>query len=460
MPRSFATYVIALALSAALAAALLRWGVALHPALGNGAIVPSPATAGLHQPLLLLLLQIVVVLAAARVCGQLIRRFGQPMVIGEILAGILLGPSLLGLLWPGALAFLFPPQSLAALSLFSQVGVLLFMFVVGLEVDLERQLAHARAAVAVSHAGLILPFLLGIGFALAGYAELAPPGVPFVGFALFLGIAMSVTAFPVLARILEERGLTHTELGQRAIGCAAIGDVLAWSVLAIVVAIVKARGVGNALGMIALALAFVAIMIRVVRPRLERVVDKYYVPGGREGYPLIAGMLIFAFSSAVFTELIGLHALFGAFLAGTLVAGRHEFRQYLHDRVQPLSSLIMLPLFFALVGLRTRIGLLDTTADWLICGAIIVVATAGKLGGCMLAARWTGTPWREAFALGALLNTRGLMELIVLNIGYELGILSQRVFTMLVIMALVTTLMTGPLLSVALKHKTTDGVRG
>jgi Kef-type K+ transport system membrane component KefB len=222
------------------------------------------------------------------------------------------------------------------------------------------------------------------------------------------------------------------------------------------VAIVKSHGVGEAAGMIVLALVFAAVMIGVVRKPLERIVDAYYVPGGREGYPLIAGMLIFAFTSAMFTEIIGIHALFGAFLAGTLVSGHHAFREYLHDRVQPLSSLIMLPLFFALVGLRTRVGLLDTGTDWLICGAIIAIATAGKLGGCMLAARWTGAPWREAFALGSLLNTRGLMELIVLNIGYDLGLLSQRVFTMLVIMALVTTLMTGPLLTLALKKPVSE----
>lgn len=456
MRRSLATYVAILAFSAALAAALLRWGAALHPA---GALTATPQAAEpalaerLQHPLTLLLIQIVVILAAARLVGHLIRRLGQPMVIGEILAGILLGPSLLGLVAPGALTFLFPPASLPALGLFSQVGVLLFMFVVGLEVDLKRQAAHARAAIAVSHAGLILPFLLGIGVALVGYRELSLPGVPFVAFALFLGIALSVTAFPVLARILKERNLTDTELGQRAIGCAAIGDVLAWSVLAIVVAIVKSQGVGEALAMLGLALAFAAFMIGVVRKPLERVVDAFYIPGGREGYPLIAGMLIFAFAGAVFTEIIGIHALFGAFLAGTLVSGHHEFRQYLHDRVQPLSSLIMLPLFFALVGLRTEIGLLEGARDWLICIGLIALATAGKLGGCMLAARWTGADWREAFALGTLLNTRGLMELIVLNIGYELGILSARLFTMLVIMALVTTLMTGPLLSLALKKK-------
>lgn len=456
MRRGLATYVVALGLSALVAIALLQWGSQLYPGSVESRAAEAPAlplAARLHHPLTLLLIQIMVILAAARLTGHLLRRLGQPMVIGEIIAGILLGPSLLGLVAPEALAFLFPPASLPTLTLLGQIGVLLFMFVVGLEVDLERQAAHARAAIAVSHAGLIVPFLFGIGVALVGFRELAPPGIPFVGFALFLGIALAVTAFPVLARILKERGLTQTELGQRAIGCAAIGDVLAWSVLAIVVAIVKASGIGEAAWMILLALAFAAFMIGVVRKPLERVVDAYYIPGGREGYPLIAGMLIFAFSGAVFTEIIGIHALFGAFLAGTLVSGHHEFRKYLHDRLLPLTSLIMLPLFFAIVGLRTQVGLLDSAADWLLCLGFIVIATAGKLGGCVVAARWSGMAWREALALGTLLNTRGLMELIVLNIGYELGILSQRVFTMLVIMAIVTTMMTGPLLTLILKKQ-------
>jgi Kef-type K+ transport system membrane component KefB len=457
--RTVTLYLAALAGSVALALLLLNWGRLLYP---GSETVPLPAAPGvadgdalarLRHPLALLLIQIMVILSAARLCGHFIRKVGQPMVIGEILAGILLGPSLLGLLWPQGLALLFPPSSLPALSLFAQIGVLLFMFVVGLEVDLKTQAPRARAAIAVSHAGLALPFLLGIGFALAAYRELAPPGASFIAFALFFGIAMSVTAFPVLARILQERALSRTALGQTALGCAAIGDLLAWSLLAVVVAIVKAQGLGEAAWTIVLAAAFVAVMIGVVRRPLGRLVDAYYVPGGREGYPLIAGMLIFAFASATFTEVIGIHALFGAFLAGTLVSGHPEFRAYLHDRVRPLSSLIMLPLFFALVGLRTKIGLLDTLEDWLLCGAIILVAMAGKLGGCMLAARWSGMPWRESFALGALMNTRGLMELVVLNIGYDLGILSPRVFTMMVIMALVTTLMTGPLLSLALNRK-------
>ncbi|HUR41072.1 MAG TPA: cation:proton antiporter [Verrucomicrobiae bacterium] len=456
MPRSLLTYLLALVAGAAAIGLLVTWGAALHP--GGAVPVPrvEPASslmAHLQSPLPLLLIQIVVILAAARLAGAAIKQFGQPAVIGEIVAGILLGPSLLGWLAPDMTAFLFPPASLPALTLFGQVGVLLFMFVVGLEVDLERQAAEARAAIAVSHAGLIIPFILGVLCAMVGFEELAPPGVPFTGFALFLGIAMSVTAFPVLARILKERKLTETPLGQRAIACAAIGDVLAWSILAVVVAIVKAGDVTEAAWMIGLALVFAIFMVGVVRKPLERLVDRYYIPGGREGYPLIAGMLIFAFASAVFTEIIGIHALFGAFLAGTLVSGHHEFRKYLHDRVLPLSSLIMLPLFFALVGLRTKVGLLDSALDWLVCAGLIAVASAGKLGGCMLAARWTGAPWRDAFALGALLNTRGLMELIVLNVGYELGILSARVFTMLVIMAIVTTVMTGPLLTLALKKK-------
>jgi Kef-type K+ transport system membrane component KefB len=450
--RTLATLAITLGLGAVLVAALLQWGAALHPGAAVLAAGASPAAARLDHPLTGLLLQIVVVLAAARLAGHLLRRLGQPMVVGEILAGLLLGPSLLGMLWPEASAFLFPPRSLPALELFGQVGVLLFMFVIGLEVDLGRQAAHARTVLAVSHAGLVVPFVLGVGLALAIYPELAAPGAPLAGFALFIGIALSVTAFPVLARILAERGLTATDLGQRALGCAAVSDVLAWAVLAVVVALVRTEGPGAALWMLVLAAGFVAVMVGVVRRPLEQLVDRYYVPGGREGYPLIAGMLIFAFTAAVLAEAIGLHALFGAFLAGTLVSGHHQFRGYLHDRVLPLSSLIMLPLFFAVVGLRTDIGLLDTAADWLLCAAIIALATAAKLGACMLAARASGLPWRESFALGALLNTRGLMELIVLNLGYELGILSQRVFTMLVIMALVTTLMTGPLLSRALRR--------
>ncbi len=401
-------------------------------------------------PLTMLLLQICVILATARTCAFLIRRFGQPAVVGEILAGVLLGPSLLGTVSPEALAFLFPPSALPPLTLFGQIGVLLFMFVVGLEVDLKRQGRDARAVIAVATAGMVLPFALGVGLVAVAFTRLAPAGVPFSTLALFIGIAMSVTAFPVLARILKERQLTQTALGQRALGCAAIGDVLAWSALAVVVAIARADGVAGGARTLGLALLFAAAMIFVVRKPLEKIVDAYYIPGGREGWPLIAGMLIFAFVSAMFTELIGIHALFGAFLAGTLVSGHHEFRQYLHDRVLPLSSLIMLPLFFALVGLRTQVGLLDSAGDWLLCLAIVALATAGKLGGCMLASRATGAPWRESFALGVLLNTRGLMELIVLNIGYELGILSPRVFTMFVIMALLTTLMTGPLVARAL----------
>ncbi|HUS24057.1 MAG TPA: cation:proton antiporter [Candidatus Binatia bacterium] len=456
MQRGIAIYVLAVAATVLAVTGLLQWGGSLHPAAS--AIAPSAGAEGglaahFRQPLTLLLLQIVVVLSAARLCGFVIGRFGQPAVMGEILAGVLLGPSLLGLVWPEATATLFPPASLPALSLFGQIGALLFLFVVGLELDLEKQGARARTSIAVSHAGIALPFLLGVGLAIACFRNLAPPTVPFLPFALFLGIAMSVTAFPVLARILQERNLQRSELGQTALSCAAIGDLLAWSLLAVVVAIVRARGLGDAAWTLGLALAFAAAMIVVVRPPLARLVARYYVPGGRPGYPLIAGMLIFAFVSATLTDLIGIHGLFGAFLAGTLVSGHRDFRQYLHDRVLPLSSLIMLPLFFALVGLRTRIGLLDGAGDWLLCGLIIVVAMAGKLGGCMLAARWSGMAWRDSLALGTLMNTRGLMELIVLNIGYDLGILSPRAFTMLVIMALVTTLMTGPLLTLIQRRK-------
>lgn len=264
---------------------------------------------------------------------------------------------------------------------------------------------------------------------------------------------MSITAFPVLARILEERGLAGTPLGTTAITCAAVDDVTAWTLLAIVVAIVGSGGLGGAGVTIALAVAFVVVMLRVVGPLVRRVLEP---AAGREepGRTALAGILIFVLASALTTELIGIHGLFGAFLAGVVLPRSARLRAYLGERLEYFSSVFLLPLFFAFTGLRTQVELLYDGAGWLVCAAIILVATAGKLGGTMLAARVTGASWLDAFSLGALMNTRGLVELIALNLGYELGILSPRIFTMLVLMALVTTFATGPLLSLA------DRIRG
>jgi Kef-type K+ transport system membrane component KefB len=302
----------------------------------------------------------------------------------------------------------------------------------------------------VSHFSIIVPFVLGIVLALALYSTYAPPGVPFHAFALFCGVAMSITAFPVLARILAERRLTHTPLGATAITCAAVGDVAAWGILAFVVAVTTA---GNAatllLSMLAMSTMFVVLMVVAVRPLLQRLLptDARASMLGKSHIAIIVAVLL---GSALATELIGIHALFGAFLAGAIMPSDGTLRRTLEERLESVSSVFLLPLFFVYTGLRTQIGLLDSWTSWAVCLAIVLVATAGKLGGTVAAARWTGLSWREATALGALMNTRGLMELIALNVGYDLGILTPTIFTMMVLMAPVTTAMTSPLVSLSL----------
>ncbi len=421
-----------------------------HPGVGPE---PVKAPAGiaaaflenLQNPLTILLLQVIIIVVAARALGALFRKFGQPSVIGEMVAGILLGPSLLGLLAPGVQGFIFPASSMGGLRLLSQLGVILFMFVVGIELDVQHLRQKAHAAVVVSHASIIVPFFLGTASAIVLYPSLAPAGVPFSAFALFIGVAMSITAFPVLARILEERRLSQTHLGATAIACAAVDDVTAWCLLAVVVAIIRANGIAGSLVTIGLTLVFIAVMLFVVKPLAARLVGEP-TPGRNRNGGLLAVIFSFVFASALTTELIGIHALFGAFLAGVCMPPDSGLRQFLRERLETFSSVFLLPLFFAFTGLRTQVGLLADWQSWLMCLGIVAVAIAGKLGGSMTAARFTGMPWGESFALGTLMNTRGLVELIALNLGYDLGVLSPRIFTMLVLMALITTLMTGPLL--------------
>ncbi len=424
------------------------------PAVSATATAPpaAPIPAALEQlrknvqdPLPLLLLQVVVIIAAARFVGILFARLGQPSVVGEMLAGILLGPSFFGLLLPTAQATLFPAASMGALRMLSQIGVIVFMFVVGIDLDVAHLRHRSQSAIWVSHASIIVPFFLGTGFALFAYRELAPPGAPFNAFALFLGIAMSITAFPVLARILEERGLSGTALGTTAIACAAVDDVTAWCLLAVVVAIAKSTALSGALVTIALSAVFVVFMLKVAKPLAARLV-RPHIHGGGHTKALLAGTLSFVFLSALATEAIGIHALFGAFLAGVVMPAVPSVRDYLKMRLESFSSVLLLPLFFAFTGLRTQVGLLDGAQGWLLCLAVIAVAFTGKVGGTTLAARVTGMTWSDSFALGALMNTRGLVELIVLNLGYDLGILPPRIFAMMVLMALTTTFATGPLL--------------
>jgi Kef-type K+ transport system membrane component KefB len=407
----------------------------------------------LHAPLSLLLVQLILIVVLARLFGALFVRLGQPAVIGEMLAGIALGPSLLGALAPGAFAFVFPPTSMGVLRILSQVGVILFMFVVGMELDVKHLRDRANAAVLVSHVSIVFPYLLGVLASYFMYRTLSEGGTSFLAFALFMGISMSITAFPVLARILEERGLSGTALGSTAITCAAVDDVSAWSILAFVVAIVKAGGVAESVLTVVLALVFVASMFFGLRPALNRLADARPRMVTNPGRGVVVGVLILVFASALTTEVIGIHALFGAFLAGIVMPAGHAFRLHLRDRLENFSSAFLLPLFFAFTGLRTQIGLLAEWEGWAVCLGLILLATLGKLGGTLFAARCTGMDWTDSFKLGALMNTRGLVELIVLNIGLDLGILSPRVFAMMVLMALVTTCMTGPLLSLADGHR-------
>lgn len=408
---------------------------------------PSEEAGSLGSPFGRLLLQILVIVVAARIFGAVFARLGQPPVIGEIFAGIALGPSLFGALAPGAFEFLFSPGSLGTLKLLAEVGVVLFLFVIGLELDVADLRRQAQAAVMVSHASILVPYSLGVLLALALYTAYAPAGVAFSSFALFMGIAMSITAFPVLARILEERGLARTSLGTTALAAAAVGDVTAWIVLAVVVALVQSSGVASALPTLLYTVAFVAVMLLGVRPLLERGFGRWEKQGVEPGKKTISGVLILLVASALATEAIGIHALFGAFVAGLVMPASPSFRAFLVGRLESFGSVFLLPLFFAFTGLRTQVGLLDDARSWAVCLAVILVAILGKLGGTLFAARWAGTGWADSFCLGALMNARGLMELIALNLGYELGILSPKMFAMLVLMALVTTFLTGPLLS-------------
>jgi len=395
--------------------------------------------------LLLLLLQIGIVLVAARLCGVVFRWIRQPQVVGEMAAGILLGPSLLGWAAPDLSASLFPPESLTHLNTLSQVGLVLFMFLVGLELDPKLLRGRTHSSIAISHTSIIVPFALGAGAAWWLYDSYSPPSVPFVSFLLFLGAAMSVTAFPVLARILSERHLLTSRVGAITVACAAVDDVTAWCILAFVVAVARAQGIVPAVWTTGLALAFIFAMLFVARPFLGRLTSRV---ASREGLTptVVAITLLFLLLSSTVTELIGIHALFGAFMFGAILPKDGKLAEALADKIETVAVVLLLPLFFAYSGLRTEIGLVSQPKEWLVTGIVILLATAGKFGGSALAARFTGLRWREASAIGILMNTRGLMELIVLNLGLDLGVISPTVFTMLVIMALATTFATTPIL--------------
>ncbi|MDI7191135.1 cation:proton antiporter [Leptospira santarosai] len=397
----------------------------------------------LKQPISRLLLQLIVIMFSARFFGKLATVLGQPSVIGEILAGILLGPSLLGLAFPEGFQLLFPKESLSTLQILSQLGLLLFMFVIGMELDLQILKNQAESAVVISHSSIMFPFLLGAGLAYFIYVPLAPEGVDFIAFCLFMGIGMSITAFPVLARIILEKGLTKTALGSLALTAAAADDVTAWCVLAIVVTIVNAGSFSSGILMIVMSLTYMFVMWKGILPLMKRAGNVYTTKESMTK-SITAFFFLFIFLSAWITEAIGIHALFGAFLAGVVMPDKKELRDNLVEKIEDFSLTVLLPLFFAFTGLRTKFGLLSSSGLWPIFFLILFVAVLGKLGGSSIASRMSGKNWKDSLSIGILMNTRGLMELIVLNIGYDLGVLSEEIFSMMVLMALATTIMTGP----------------
>jgi Kef-type K+ transport system membrane component KefB len=393
-----------------------------------------------------LVLQLTVILAVCRVVGSLFRKFGQPRVVGEMFAGILLGPSLLGWILPGVSAYLFPPASLGFLNALAQIGVVVFMFLVGLGINPKELKNHGHAAVLTSHVSITMPFVLAAFLALYLYPRLSDDSVAFTSFALFMGSAMSVTAFPVLARILIERGLLQSRLGTVAIASAAVDDVTGWCILAYIVVLTRSAHSGTSIWMtIGGIVVFALIMIYGVQRLLGGMETSYQKWGGLSENRL-AFMLLLVFGAALCTEWLGLHLLFGAFMMGAIMPKEPKFVQYVLDRFETVTVTLLLPLFFAFTGLRTNIALVKGSEMWMYCGLIVLVATVGKLGGSTLASWLTGMPVREAAGLGTLMNTRGLMELVILDIGLDIKVISPALFSMMVIMALVTTFMATPLL--------------
>ena len=420
----------------------------LAPHLAN--IVSGPAGASDHG-VLTLFLQIGLILAVSRAAGLLFRKIGQPQVVGEMAAGILLGPSLLGWVSPQIFATVFPSSSLGTLGALSQIGLVLFMFQVGLELDVKELKSQGHAAILTSHAGIVVPFALGTVLAYFLYPMLSNDAVSFTGFALFMGSAMSMTAFPVLARILSERGLTRTRVGTIAIGSAAVGDVTGWCILAYIVVLFRAQqdtiSPWVTFGGAILYVIVMTVGLRRLTPWFERSFHRH----GRLSEDAFALMVLIMLASALVTQVIGIHLLFGAFLAGAVMPKSHNLVRYILHRLESLTTVVLLPLFFAASGLRTTVGKIRGRGLWICAALVIGVAVAGKLGGAWIAARVAGFNTHDSLALGVLMNTRGLMELVVLNIGVDLGVISQTVFSIMVLMALATTFMTTPLLALFYK---------
>jgi Kef-type K+ transport system membrane component KefB len=395
------------------------------------------------NPLSQVLLALAAVILVGRIFSSALKMFRQPPVIGEVIAGIALGPSLFS--WFGYDASPLLPTDVAPyLSIIAQLGVILYMFLVGLEFNPSTVKSNAAAAVAISLSSILLPLALGAILAIGLFSRLAPEGTRLTSFALFMGVAMAVTAFPVLARILTDRGIASTEIGVLALSCAAVDDVTAWCLLAFVSGVVKSQA-GGAIYVVAYSLLYIGAMLILIRPLAAKIISR----GNNNGLSATTVAVIFAalLLSAWITEAIGIHAVFGAFLLGVVIPHDSHIAHSLKVGLEQVVTVLLLPAFFAFTGMRTQIGLVNGWEHWLICVVIIVIASLGKFGGTLAAARLSGLDWKTGSALGILMNTRGLMELIVLNVGLDLGVISPTLFAMMVLMALATTLATTPLLS-------------
>jgi Kef-type K+ transport system membrane component KefB len=443
---------------------MLGLGVALFLAIrAVGERIEAPATAVAHtvaaeseegkvDVVFHVLATLATIIALGYVLGRILHWFGQPPVIGEVIAGLMLGPSMLGAISPALAEWLVPSPAvdpsgivMSALQAISRLGIVLYMFLVGLELNLPQLRKQAHAAVAISHASILVPFLLGAALALWMYPRLSSAEVSFTSFAMFMGVAMAITAFPVLARILTDKKLEKTDLGVVALSCAATDDVTAWCLLALVVGLAHAH-FGDAMKVILGAAAYVTVMFVLIRPVVSRLSRRLDHRGELPSWA-IPGVLVAVMISGLATKSIGIHTLFGGFVMGAIMPHEGRLTEELKQKLHDIATILLLPAFFAITGMRTQINLLESWNDWLITGVIILVATIGKVGGTVAAARFTGIDWRNSSALGVLMNTRGLMELIALNIGLEIGVITPTVFAMMVLMALVTTLATAPALS-------------
>lgn len=419
MKRSNANYWIYIGMMAI-------FGVLIYFALSTGQLYDRPAaksatnlnvdsfelfqsiiSGNLANSLTIMLLQIIVILFTVRIFSFLFRYIGQPGVMGEILAGIVLGPSLLGYVFPDFFVALFPPESMGNLKLLSETGLVLFMFVIGLEVDFSVIKDKLHETLVISHAGIVVPFFLGVLAAIGVYQEYGSRQADFLPFALFIGISMSITAFPVLARIVQERNMTKTSVGMLSIASAANDDVTAWCLLAIVIALAKAGSFVSALYTIALTVIYIVLMFKVMRPFLRKL-GEAYVNSEVINKAFVGFIFLLLVVSSVATEIIGIHALFGAFMVGVIMPANIGFRKVMMEKVEDVSLVFFLPLFFAFSGLHTEIGLINSWELWGVCLLFVVVAIVGKLGGCTLAARIVGESWKNSLIVGTLMNTRGV----------------------------------------------------